>query len=88
MHITTMDDTCRAGVEPSLPVTTARTASTARATLAADDEADEPAPPSRVNALATPSQRTPSQRTVEAWRAWLGVLACDAEAALAAAMAY
>jgi hypothetical protein len=36
----------------------------------------------------TSSSKPPSPRTIEAWRAWLGALASDAEAALAAAMAY
>jgi hypothetical protein len=39
-------------------------------------------------ASVTTSSKPPSPRTIEAWRAWLGALASDAEAALAAAMAY
>jgi hypothetical protein len=39
-------------------------------------------------ACVTSSSKPPSLRTIEAWRAWLGALASDAEAALAAAMAY
>lgn len=45
----------------------------------ADDHADTPSPV---------SAHTVSARSLRAWKAWLGALATDAEAALAASMAY
>jgi hypothetical protein len=55
----------------------------------------EPFAPSRVSAVPSPAERTPlpidgraDTRVLDAWCEWLGALATDAEAALAAAIAY
>src|SRR5450755_2795281 len=56
----------------------------------------EPFAPSHVAAVPSPAERTPlpldgarsDTRLLDAWCEWLGALATDAEAALAAAIAY
>jgi hypothetical protein len=55
----------------------------------------EPFAPSHLSAVPAPAERTPlpldgraDTRVVDAWCEWLGALATDAEAALAAAIAY
>ncbi|HKO52585.1 MAG TPA: hypothetical protein VJV79_32985, partial [Polyangiaceae bacterium] len=57
----------------------------------------EPFAPPQIAALPSPAERTPlplplegrtDPRVLDAWCEWLGALATDAEAALAAAIAY
>lgn len=93
MHVTATDEPCRNGVDSPPPSSVTRVLSPARVTSLEDTSSvhTEPpfsAQPNTPGANVTASSKPPCPRTVEAWRAWLGALASDAEAALAAAMAY
>lgn len=96
MHVTPTDDACRPSVETPLPIGSTRLVNTNRVVpVDARPSFSEPSfsephasEDAAARSLVPAVVGAPCPRTVEAWRAWLGALACDAEAALAAAMAY